>query len=283
MATKKHSFHPRKRKTSIGLSKERVRRWWCNNCKRTFTPETHRTLKKTHNQSIVYKAAELYFDSEASYRAVGRQLKVRPYKVFQWIDYPGSNCKSFVEVARELNPKWSGYLLADGKSIFINKDEYVLLLTVDAETQDIPYARLLKSEDYENWHPVFISVRDDLGYPVKGIISDGNFGLLKAAKRVFLGVPHQFCIRHVDAYNIYHLKYQFKGPKEGIEPFLDITHRLLYAKNKVHLSKLLVEYTSQRPYFIDFGLEAEVLNFENKFGLLWVYFDYPGMPGLITL
>lgn len=278
MTTKKHSFHTRRRKTSIGTIREKVRRWWCHNCERAFTPKVHRILKKTHNKSIIYKAAQLYFNSEASYRAVSRQLKVRPQKIFQWTDFLGETCKSFTEVQKELNPKWSEYLLADGKFIFINKDEYALLLTIDAQTQDIPYAMLFESESYESWHSVFTSVRDDLNYPIKGIISDGNLGLLKAAKKVFPRVAHQLCIRHVYAYYSYRLKYQFKGPKEGIEPFLDITHKLLYARNKEHLEILLDEYSSQRQYLIDSGLEAEIVNFESKFEHLWIHFDHPGMP-----
>ncbi len=66
-----------------------------------------------------YRAAKLYFTEESSYRAVGRQLGVTPLTAFRWIDELGENCKSFAEAAAELKPKWGGYLLADGKAIFI--------------------------------------------------------------------------------------------------------------------------------------------------------------------
>ena len=82
-----------------------------------------------YQSSLVFKAAELYFDSEASYRAVGRQLRVKPTKVFNLVNNLGINCKSFVEVAKELQPKWSGHLLIDGKSIYVKKKRYALLLT----------------------------------------------------------------------------------------------------------------------------------------------------------
>jgi hypothetical protein len=37
--------------------------------------------------------------------------------------------------------------LADGKAIFIRGKEYALLLTADAQTQDIPMAHLAMSEN----------------------------------------------------------------------------------------------------------------------------------------
>lgn len=61
--------------------------------------------------SVILKAADLYFNAEVSYRAVGRQLHVRPYQTFLWLDKLGSNCKSFEEVARELSPQYTGYFL----------------------------------------------------------------------------------------------------------------------------------------------------------------------------
>ena len=74
-----------------------------------------------------YQAARLYFTEESSYRAVGRQLVITPLTAFRWIDELGGNCKSFEEVAEELKPKWGGYLLADGKAIFIKSKEHALL------------------------------------------------------------------------------------------------------------------------------------------------------------
>lgn len=103
-----------------------------------------------------YQAAKLYFTEESSYRAVGRELKVTPLTVFRWIDTLGRNCKSFEQIARELKPRWGGYLLADGKAIFIKGEEYALLLTADAKTHDIPMAQLARRENREGWESVFI-------------------------------------------------------------------------------------------------------------------------------
>jgi len=65
-----------------------------------------------------YQAAKLYFTDESSYRAVGRKLGITPLTAFCWVDKLGRNCKSFEEVAEELEPQWGSYLLANGKAVF---------------------------------------------------------------------------------------------------------------------------------------------------------------------
>lgn len=120
--------------------------------------------------------------------------------------------------------------------------------------------------------------RDRIHYPAKGVVIDGDPGLPRAIQEIFPGMPIQLCIRHLHSYHVYHLKYEFQGLKEGINPFLDITHRMLYAKNLKHLEYLFKEYNLMRPFFIKKGLESEVLNFELKMNLIWTHFQYPQLP-----
>ena len=96
-------------------------------------------------------------------------------------------------------------------------------------------------------------------------------------ERCFQECPFSFALG-IYSYHVYHLKYLFQGPKEGIEPFLDITRRMLYTKSLKHLRHLFKEYKSMRNFFIQKGLEAEVLNFESKIDLIWTHFQYPQLP-----
>jgi hypothetical protein len=123
-----------------------------------------------------------------------------------------------------------------------------------------------------------MGLKNKIHYPAKGAVIDGDPGLWRAILEVFPGIPIQPCVRHLHSYHVYHLRYQFQGPKRGIEPFLDITHRMLYAKNPEHLSHLLKEYNSMRDFLIESGLETEILNFESKFDLIWTHFEHPGLP-----
>ena len=72
-----------------------------------------------------------------------------------------------------MKPQWSGNLLLDGKAIYIKKDRYALLLAADAGTHDIPCAFLTKSEDYEGYKSLLKTLKEDLHYPIKGVVSTG--------------------------------------------------------------------------------------------------------------
>jgi len=51
-----------------------------------FLKEQRPKALKRYEPSLILKAADLYFNAEASYRAVGRQLHIRPYQLFLWIN-----------------------------------------------------------------------------------------------------------------------------------------------------------------------------------------------------
>jgi hypothetical protein len=222
--------------------------------------------------------ADLYYSAGGSYRTVARQLGIRANTAFKITDQLGANCKSFLRVARELRPQWSGFLLVDGKAISIGKRKYALLLTADAQTQDIPCAQLCESENLENYFSLLETVRDALSYPMKGLTVDGGSGLVSAARAVFPGTPLQLCVRHLDEFHGYYFHYRYKGSVKAVARFLELTHRLLYAKSLGHLKHLIQEYLVCRDDFIEAGLDQEIKNFERKFDYLWTHLKHPGMP-----
>ena len=275
--TQKHGSYQAKSLRASGERERRIQRYYCLNCHRWFSERAEPKGTKRYESSLILKAANLYFNAEASYRAVSRQLHIRPYRLFFWINELGKSCKSFEDVARELSPH-SDYFLADGTSISIQGEKYQLLLTADVESQDIPYAALCRGEDYQSWKMVLEGLRDRIHYLARGLVIDGDLGLRRAIHDVFPKAPIQLCVRHLHSYHVYRLKYQFQGPREVVKPFLNITHRVLYAKNPKHLGSLFKEYNAIRPFFIKRGLEAEVLNFELKMNLVWTHFQYPQLP-----
>jgi hypothetical protein len=205
-------------------------------------------------------------------------LGIRANTAFKITNQLGGNCKSFVQVAGELQPQWSGFLLVDGKTIYVGKRKYHLLLTADAKTQDIPCANLCESEDLENYSSLLEVVRDELSYPTKGITVDGDPGLVSATRAAFPDAPLQLCVRHLDEFHVYYFKYLYEGPVKGVARFLELTHRLLYAKSLGHLKHLIQEYLACREDLIEAGLVKEIKNFERKFDHLWTHLKHPGMP-----
>jgi hypothetical protein len=228
--------------------------------------------------SLRFHAAHLYFDREASYRALARQLHVGRHRVFQWIDALGGNCKTFVDVARELRPQWGGFLLLDGKTIYVRGEKHALLLCADAQTHDIPEARLAPAERTEYCEPMLESLRDEIGFPIRGITLDGDWGLWRACQHVFPDVPLQLCVRHTDQYLCSYFKYEYTGSGRGVQEFLDLARRLLYATSKPHLADLLGIWQERRQALKYCGLEHELLSFEDKTPYLFTHLDHPGMP-----
>jgi len=174
----------------------------------------------------------------------------------------GENCKGFVEVAKELKPSWDGYLLLDGKVIFVQGEHYSLLLSTDATTQDVPIASFAPGDRAQHWEPMLKCLRDEIGYPLKGVVIDGDWGLWSACQKVFPRVPLQLCVRHMGQFLHYHFRYLYKGSGKGVEAFKALAFRLLYVKSQPQRDFWLRIWGQRRQAFKYCGLEKEILSFE---------------------
>jgi transposase-like protein len=173
----------------------------------------------------------LYFTAEASYRAVAKTLHISRNVIFNELNRLGENCKSFEQIAHELRPQWSGYLLIDGKTIPIKRNKESLLLTADTKTQDIPCAGLYGSEEATNYKELLECVKNEIHYPIKGITVDGDPALLSAISSVFQEVPLQLCVLHYTENLKRHFKYHFRGITYGVPRFIETVHKILCHKH----------------------------------------------------
>lgn len=224
------------------------------------------------------RAAELYFDGEMAYRAVGREMGVTPLTVFRWVNGLGAASKSFVEVAEELKPRWGGWLYADGKSVYIKGVEHALLLTADHSTLDIPTARLAPSESEDAWKAVFLEVREELSYPLRGLILDGDNALLAAARAVFPETPIQLCLRHAQVGWPRYFTYSYEGPMRGVPLFLELADRLVHVRTRRQRRRALAQWQSKRAALIRFGLRDQIERLEDRLPLYFTFLRHPGMP-----
>lgn len=228
-------------------------------------------------EDVKAQAIAAYFEAEASYRSVARALGVHADTVWTWVQELGARCKTFAEIATELRPTWGGYLLADGRTVRIRGVKHALCLTADVSTQDVPHAVLEAHEDFQAWQRVFLAVKA-LGYPLKGLILDGDPALWAAARSVFPTAPIQVCVWHVDRQLRHWLRYVYRGPTTRVEAFADLCHRLCYAASPDHAAWLQERWRRGRHVFVRYGLREAVETFEAKMPHLWVHFTHPGMP-----
>jgi len=215
---------------------------------------------------------------EASYRNVAKTLHIRKNTIFDELNSLGENCKRFNQIAHELKPHWSGYLLIDGKTIYIKKDKGALLLTADAKTQDIPCAGLFDAEDTTNYKELLESVKNEIHYPIKGITVDGDPALLRAITLIFPKVPLQLCVFHYTENLDRHFKYYFRGIPDGVPRFVEMVRKMLYATSLSHLDHLYREYLDNLDFFYITGLKKEVDRFESNFDKLWIHLYHKDMP-----
>lgn len=208
---------------------------------------------------------------------MGRALGVKADTVWGWVQELGARSKSFAEVAAALRPTWSGYLLADGRTVKIRGVKHALGLTADAGTHDVPQAGLYAHEDYRAWQATFLAL-NALGYPLKGLILDDDPALWAAAQAVFPSAPRQLCLVHALRQLRRWLTYTAHVPQVIQRPFLEQAHGLAYAVNREHLVRLRLAWQAARPQFVAEGLADAVALFESKFPHLWTYLDHPGMP-----
>lgn len=246
-------------------------RWYCKNCQRTFTP-----WFKQLNQ----EGTRLYFDTEASYRAVGRKLKIGSKTAYKRIISLGFNSKSPLECSLELKPQWSGYLIVDGDSILVSRHKESLLLGVDAGTQDIPHAILAEHEDGENWTHFLLVLKDPIHYPFKGIIADGDPAVQEAIKVVLPETPYQYCVRHFEKELIRYIRYQFtqkSGYWREADRFLEASKKMLYANN-FKITQDYFKAISFDPGFKQAGLDEVVRKIKVNLSDLTRHHFYSGMP-----
>lgn len=142
-----------------------------------------------------------YFDDRSSYRIIQRRGigsgRVGRMTAWRMVVEAGRNAKTSLEIARELVPFWSGYLVVDGKSVRVGREEWSWFLGLDVGSRDLVHEKLMEGENRYELVTYFRLLRDELRYRVKGIVSDLNPDIGWAIRQVWPAVPHQLCTAHM--------------------------------------------------------------------------------------
>lgn len=223
--TRKHGFIYRRRSYPDRAVIKFVR-WLCSTCKKTFS---HTNRVTPHRAK---RATELYFDAKASYRNTAKVLGTHRMTAYVDVQTVCRKAKAPLELSLEHPLRWSGYLLIDSNTLNVFNAHEQLLAGVDAITRDIPNAILVRTESAANWAQFLTSFRDDLSYPIKAVVSDGDPVILRAVKDIFPDVPHQMCVRHFEQDMFRYLRYRPHRPTVDMKRtrvFMYFLHRVLYS------------------------------------------------------
>ncbi len=283
--TKRHSILVLKKVTLHGVTPHGVQRWYCKDCCRAFTPERPPSETTRYTLDVHEKAVMLYFDQGSAYRAVARELqrmgvaRITPEQCWKMVQALAGNCKAPWEVSLELKPRWSGFIGVDADHVQVASHWEAPMLGVDIGTLDIPHLILAEREDAETWLFYFLVLKA-VGYPFRGIVSDGDPSIWSAAQLVCPGVPHQLCVKHfLDDLHRY-LRYRSshgRGTWRILERFENMAHGCLYALTlpevRMRLAMIQVD-----PDFRRIQLHDGIGMIERNFTALTQHFACPGLP-----
>lgn len=194
------------RKTKRGI----IQRFYCEECNNSFTCSRQPGKQITAAEQV--RITETHLEGRTSIRTLARNTGHSTKTILEAIHIVTARCISAAWIAENLKPEWSGYLALDGKVIRVwdwsakhfhyTKNErrwlhkMTLLLALDLKNLDLP-AHHLGEEESAIDLVMFLTALKELGYPLKGYISDGNPDIPRAVEKVFgKGIPHQLCIVH---------------------------------------------------------------------------------------
>lgn len=191
------------------VRKRKIQRFRCLACAHAFSCRLTDGFL-TDNEKV--KIAHTHLAGRTSIRQLNRDTGFAKQTIQNAICEVTKNCVSSSWIAKNLNPKWGGYLAVDGSMIRVwdwsakhfrySRQEKRLLhklvwiVALDLETLDIVHHHLAEEETMIDLVLFYRQIQEN-GYPLKGLVSDGNPDIYRSARMVFgKRFPHQICIRH---------------------------------------------------------------------------------------
>ncbi len=203
METKKHGTKLRWEVALGRTDRRRTQRYRCRGCGRTFIDRL--IPRQRYTEGLLAESVKRHIEDRSSFRVIAKRLSELTHWRFgrmtahRALVQAAQACKTPVEVAQELKPRWEGYLHLDGTGMKIKgqtEKEWTAFVAQDS-TGDIVHMDLLEGGEQKETLRRFLEViRDQLHYPVRGIISDLREEILWAVSAVFPSVPHQGCLTH---------------------------------------------------------------------------------------
>lgn len=232
-----------------------------------------------YNPEVVSEAVELYYDTRGSYRRVMKALcrrgvRVSHVQVYRWIDALGEKCKGTIDVARELQPYWSGFLGLDSKVVKVGGREMILLVAVDLGTQDLVHSCLVVHEDFETLSLFLRDLKRDIRYEPKIIVIDLDPAWIKAVREIFPGVSVQGCVVHVERIVDRVIPKRKRTPEQ--EDLKGLIRRVLYAETLKDSRRALNELLDRRGEWRDPPSMSAISTIMDHYPLLSAHFNVKG-------
>lgn len=266
--------------TILGPRKRKRQRYFCDVCKKYFTFDS-RDKRRRYSQDFRKEAVRRYVEGNASLRRIAKSLGASPPLILSCVNEFGEGCFTPLEVKEKLNPTWSGNLGIDGKPIKFKGEELTVLLAVDQPTQDLVHIDLVDRENEEDCSRFLLTVRDEMNYPIRTIVSDLGKGkvLIDLIGELFPDIPHQACVVHFSRYVDMTLPKSKKSPYYAQNQFLRQTIKeILFSESYNDAEELFTRlFRMQQDFHISY--QRRILkSLKKHFKLLTAHFFHPELP-----
>jgi len=223
----------------------------------------------------------LSIDNHLSLREVAVKLGVSHQSIANWIRKYGSSCLSSAQINQHLKPYWSGIMGIDGKPIKLFAKEYVLLLAVDLASHDPVRCELVEAQDRTNCRSFLLTIRDELRYPLRALVSYMGKGrvFLKLIAQLFPFVPHQLCVTHFLRYVDMFLPRSRKSPYYHQNCSLrQIVIQIVLADNFADAEELMRRLLAVKEHFKASYQKRIIRSLEQHFDQLTVHHFHSDIP-----
>lgn len=220
-------------------------------------------------------------EENVSFRAIARRLGIAASTALNWVNEFGHNCKSIQDVHKELRPSWSGILGIDGKPIKIFGSEKMVLLASDKLTHDLVHLDLVEAESEDDCKSFLLTIRDNIRYPITGIISDFGKGRvwLNLIADLFTDIPHQTCVVHFQRYVNQRIPKSKKSHYYAQNKFLrQLVADILFTDNFNDSEELFSRLKKiKNPFKVKYQ-KMIITSLENHYHTLTTHFHNPDLP-----
>ena len=183
-----------------GHSNREVQKYRCKDCSGVFSLRADKGQK--YGFDFKSELVRMHVEERMSYRVMSKRLRekyalnISPIYLCRMVNEVARLSKTSIEICREFNPKWEGYIAVDDKYIRVRGKRYLCLVAVDT-TGDPVHLQLIAEPNQQAYDNFFRYLVDHLGYRVRAITTDLDPMLDNAVKNVFGGqILHQKCTWH---------------------------------------------------------------------------------------
>lgn len=195
-----------------GHSNREVQKYHCKKCNGVFSLRVDKGKK--YGFDFKTELVKMHVEERMSYRVMSKRLKekfglsITPWYLCKMVNEVAQMSKSSIEITRQFNPVWDGYIAVDDKYVRVRSKRYLCLVAVDT-TGDAVHLELIEEPNQEAYDNFFRYLVNHLGYRVRAITTDLDPMLDNAVKNVFRGrILHQKCIWHALEIVKGHIDYQ---------------------------------------------------------------------------